>query len=453
MAGCLCFIFILAGFVEADVALTVSGLRGGLTIDLGQLDGTRRTTQEEVTIQVSNTASAQYQLLQFLSSPLVSERGATIDPAAITLEISGGDSGTVRFHGAAAMPEGTAEVFTSNANGQAETLRLLYGMIAGTLPQAGTYQGAITYTLRAIDGSSLKTVTVPIRLLVNPAVSLTVADDSTDRVRFEGMEPGQVSIQKSVSLRITQNTLEPLQLIQNIKEPLANEQGEALPFSALTVGVSSDHGVTQEIAIAPRVTLLADQSGSAITHRVELTYGVVVPPDQRAGVYRGTLLLALEGAAVIDNSEAVTMQVPIELEVLPILSLALTSELGDRLDLMFSNLRGGETSPPQTIQFQVASNTGKSYGVFQELSRVLVSDEGHQLPEESFFWTGGGQVKGGGALQVLQERAVPLGKNLIYRSDPVGTPARFSVSYTVRIPQYTPAGTYKTTLLFTVTTL
>lgn len=432
--------------------MAFSALRGGsLTIDLGELDESHRTTHDEVTIEISNTASVQYQLLQVLSSPLVNERGATLDASSVVIEMQESPSGTVRFRGASPMPAGTTELFISDANGQRETLQLLYGLVSAALPQAGTYVGAIAYTLQTVDGSSVKISTVPIRLTVQPIVSLSVAPGSDDRLRFPGLEPGQVVPPQRLVVLIARNTAEPIQVTQSVEEPLVNERGDALPLSALSVSAASEGVAVPETAVTPRMTMLASEAASGASRRLELSYHVTVPPDQRAGVYRGLLRLALVGGSAAAGG-AVGLALPIEMEVLQVLSLSVGQAAGESLALQFQRLERGEASDPQTLQFEIRANTGKPYGVFQELSHILVTDEGRQLGEGSFTCAGAG-ASGPGTSQLAAEQPVPLGKSLIFQSDPSGSPTTFSVVYRVSIPKYAAAGVYRSSLVFIITPL
>ena len=72
--------------LEAAASLTVSTLRGGLTLDLGGLDAHRASTHEEVTIKMSTSPASQYHLVSEVSSPLINEAGTELDPLRIMVE-------------------------------------------------------------------------------------------------------------------------------------------------------------------------------------------------------------------------------------------------------------------------------------------------------------------------------------------------------------------------------
>lgn len=436
---------------EAALTLSVTGLRGGSTIELGELDAGRRATHEEVTIRITNTEAVQYRLHQVLSSRLVNERGAALEPERITMELSGGDSGTVRFRSAAPMSGGTLELFTSNAGGKAETLTLLLSLSMADPPQAGTYVGALTYTAQTVDGSSVKTATVPIRLLVQPVVSLAYADGSPDRLRFGSLEPGETAEPKRLSLVVNSNLPGSIQLTQLVEASLVNEQGEELPPAGWRVAVSSAGAAVLEGAVEPRMSLLAGEGGVEPIRRIDVSYSLTAPEAQRAGLYRGMLRFTLTGPAGGGGTGPLSLQCPVELEVVPVLALSVQPSAGGSLELAFTRLIPGDTSPPQTLVVEVRTNTGRAYEVVQELAHLLVSDEGRQLPAESFLWVASGADRG--RLAAAQVTPLSVGKTSVYQSDEDAAPVQFSISYQVHVPSDAAAGTYRSGLLFTVTAL
>ncbi|MBI4598333.1 MAG: hypothetical protein HY737_08050 [Candidatus Omnitrophica bacterium] len=438
---------------EAAGSMAISAVRGGSTaINLGELDSVRRTTYEEVTIQLSTSPAAQFQLFSLVSAPLINERGITLDPALLTIEISGGNSGTVRVRTITPLPSGTAELFTSSATGEAETLRILFGCSPQTLPAAGSYVGAMTFSLVSVEGSSPIVIqTIPIRVTVYPVMSLALDTDSATRLRFRGDEQGTLIVSQPVRLLISSNAPGPIELVHIIEGSLLNEEGRSLPLSVLTLRIAEEGTPPKEIPVSTRMTLLTSESALAV-RRVELAYRAVVPVEQRGGVYRGVVNLQLAAAAGGVAAERTSVQLPVELDVPSMLRLTILSAESDRLELAFSKLLPGETSLPKTFSFTVQANTGQPYGVFQELAYLLVSDEGRQLPQEAFTCAGTAEA-GSGTLRITQETSVLVGKSLVYQSDPSGAPAAFSVTCRVHVPKDASGGLYRASLRYTITPL
>lgn len=432
-----------------EVTLTISSLRGGSTIDLGELSESRRRDHEEVTINISATPAAQYRLESVLSSPLVNERGQTLPPSAVHLQITGNTTGRVRFSSHAPLSNGSMELFVSDASGTAETLTVIYGVIVEQLPPAGTYTGAITYTAQAIDGSGIATETIPVRLMVNPVVGFDIAPDSWDRVELGSLEPGQASEAKRLSIVIDTNLVGAYQLVQSVEAPLVNERGESLELSTVRVSVVSGGSIRTEGALEPRMVLLQTDRNADTHTRIELWYSVTVPESQLAGWYRGTLQLMLHGAAGAAGANARSLRCPIELEVLPVMVFSMESVDGGPLELAFSHLTPGMTSDPKTLNLEVRSNIGKAYGLIQEFPSLLISDAGYQFPEEAFVFRAEGASHG--QLRPSDWTPVSVGKTHLYRSDQRGSPDEFLVSYQVRVPSDIASGLYRSRLLFTLT--
>ncbi|MDP3722310.1 MAG: hypothetical protein Q8R91_02285 [Candidatus Omnitrophota bacterium] len=435
--------------LAASLTLSVSSLRGGSTIDLGRLGAHQRTTHEEVTIELAGAAGTSYRLLQSLSSPLRNEAGTVLEPSRVMLELAGGDSGTVRFRAPAPLSEGTTELFTSSSTGQSERLTAIYSVSVDDLPEGGAYAGTLTYTMQEVEGSSVETVTVPIRLLVQPVVSLAVSEGSPARVAFGSLDPGSAATARALSLTLVNNTAAPMQLTQDVEASVVNEQGEPLPLAAVRMRLASATTATEEQALEPRMRLLASERPRGPSERVELSYHVTVPDDQPAGQYRGILRFTLVAPGGVMGGEPVSLQVPMELEIRERLSLSVQAAEGGPPELVFTRLTPGTTSSPKTLLVTVQTNTGRAYELAQVLSHRLVNDEGRQLPEDALSWTAHPVERG--RVVVGQRAPVPVGRGLIYQSDEHGASVEFPISYQVDIPEDASAGVYHSSLVYTVT--
>jgi len=432
---------------HAAVSLSLSGLRGGsATIDLGDVDLARRVTQEEVTVQMTSTAAEQYRLTQVVSSPLINEQGTVLDPSTILHEVSRGHSGTVRFRGVTPLSMHPIELLLSDPAGQSDTLTILYSFSMSTtqLSQAGTYAGSITYTLQTVNGSSVDTRTVPMRLVVQPVAMIDFDRGSPTSLRFGRVEPGASSPPREIRVVVASNMPGPTQVTQLVRDPWINDQGQPLPLSAVHVTAVSEGARLLEGELSPQM-VLATTPQLLSSGRIDLSSRVTVPAQQPAGLYRGTIWIML-GVGGGQQS----LQIPVELEVVSVLALSIERSDSPQVELTFRHLTPGMTSQPQTLSFKIQTNVGTSYEVFHELASRLTTQEGRQLPEEALVCTGDGG--GRGYLNALQQpTAIAPGRRLLYRSDGVGTPAKFSLSCSVHIPADAVAGLYQSSLLFTVT--
>jgi len=431
---------------HATVSLSFSSLRGGSAeIDLGDVGPDRGVAHDEVTVQMTSAAAEQYRLTQVVSSPLINERGTMLDPSALVQEVSGGHSGTVRFQGAVPLAPHPIDLFTSNATGSSDTLTILYSVSVSVaqLPQAGTYQGALTYTLETVNGSSVDTRTVPMRLVVQPVALLDVDRGSPAQLRFGRMEPGASSPPRGITVTVVSNLPGSDSVIQFVREPWVNARGELLPLSAVQVTAASGGSPLLDGTLLPQMILVPD-SQRLSAGRMDLSYRMTIPAQQPAGVYRGTMWIARGSGGGRQG-----LQLPVEVEVASVLALSIERADRSPVELTFRHLTPGMTSSPQTLTFQIQTNVGTRYEVFQELASLLTTPEGRQLPEGALVCTGSGADRG--QLSALQPMAVVPGRQLLYQSDAAGTPAEFSLSCSVRIPADAAAGFYQSRLLFTVT--
>ncbi len=431
--------------VAAAPSLNASGLRGGSSIDLGQL-GADRPATEQVALQMTNDVAKQYRLVQSVPGPIVNERGTALRPDALVMEITGGNSGTVRVRGVFPVQAATTELFVSNPQGQSDQLTLLYSVPPTVSPEAGTYRGSITYTLELADGSASRTLTMPLQLRVSSVVGLQVAANSSPRVDFGSLEPGRRSQPKSVSFAVTLNAPGPVRVMQSLEAPLTNERGQTIGFDhvhMVTDGSQADRPVE------PQMTLLSIDQPLGTQQPVQVTYTLDVPEGQQAGVYHTVATIALSGAVIAGGGGVV--QVPLEVAVPSVLSMTVAPSAGQALALNFAHLVPGQTSPAQTLTVAIQSNIGQPYEVVQELARQLISDDGRQLPADALRFAGTGALVG--VLAAPQLTSVPVGRSVVYRSDALGSQTSFSVAYQVQIPPDAAAGTYRSSLLYTVTPL
>ncbi|MBI3323755.1 MAG: hypothetical protein HYZ92_00555 [Candidatus Omnitrophica bacterium] len=430
----------------ASVTLELSALRGGTVIDLGEIGPGRPTTHEELTIRIAAQPGRQYRLRQALSQPLTNERGAVLRAEQVMMELRGGQSGTTTFQGAIPMPE-ASELFTSDEAGRPDTLTVLYSLASTESLQAGTYTGALAYTVQTVDGSAVDMKTLPLRLVVFPASSLAPAPGSPDHLGFGALEPGQGSEARGLSLLVAGGAGGPVQLVQHVEGPLSDEQGHELPAAAIAVSLTGNAAALAEQALELTMPLWSgDDVDAAASRRLELSYRLVVPAAQPAGLYRGLIRFELEGMGGAGR-EAAGLEIPLELEVLPV--MALIVESADHPgELVFSALAPGAISRTETLQIRVETNTGRPYEVHQELADRLISDEGRQLPDSALSCA---VVADPAAVEPPAVAPMGAGKTRLYRSDERGRPGRFAVAYRLEVPADASAGVYHSRLLFTVT--
>ena len=149
--------------------------------------------------------------------------------------------------------------------------------------------------------------------------------------------------------------------------------------------------------------------------------------------------------AAPQEAEAASQTVEVVAVIEPELSLTIEPETGERVDLgvILSSPTESRLSRPVNVNIRVWSNLGRPYHVTQQLIEPLTNERGATVPPGHFLL-----------------RASPEGQGLaadhsqvIFSSDPLGKSSDTPVSYQLRVPPSQPAGTYRGTVVMTVTAL
>jgi hypothetical protein len=439
----------------AAPTLTAIGLRGGSTFDIGELNTDKPTTHEEITFTIGAGTATQYRLVQSVSRPLTNDRGTVLEPGWIRLELFGAKTGTIRIRGVVALSPQPTELFVSAISGQNEQLTMLMSAslrgrpndpIGTEAPEAGTYTGAFHYILQSINGAAVKTLTVPIRLRVNPVTSLNLSPDSRSRISFGRLDPGQESSPTTIRVMAANNLSGDTRLEQQLTGPLRNEAGDALPLRAISITPLSAGAVSSTLPLEPRMTLLASVQPSRPIQAIELAYRLAIPESQPAGTYRGIVSLRLGGS---QGQAAATMDVPIEVTVNSVLSLRVTNPAGGEPQLDFGQIDMGRASPVRSLAIKIQSNTKSRYRVLFHLEHPLANQHA-QLPADSLLCapsrTLGGRLESP-MLPVPVDRQVPL-----YVSDAGGSTASFFQNCRTFVPNIARAGEYRTRIIYELST-
>lgn len=431
----------------AHAAIAVTGLRGGSSIDLGTVAAAATASYEEVTLTLTNAGAGQYRLTQILSSPLTNERGNALDAAQVLLELSGGALGRLEFSGATPLTP-SQTLYTSSAAGQDDILRVIYSLPGSTSAEAGTYTGTFTYRLQSLAGGAGEQLTVAVRVTLAPAAVIDFVPGSARQILMRGLSPGERAHPVAVQLTVNTNAADVIQLEHTVEEPLRDDAGRVLPLSALEQQISTAEGVQQQGALQPQTTLNLNRIPGQ-PQDVVLAYTAATPQGQSAGVYRGTLAVRLNNAGFSAEPGSGLLRIPVQIEVLPVLSLAVRSPAGGEPQLRFPGLKPGSTSEPQSLLFEIRTNLDQPYEIAQELAGPLTNDEGRQLPVEAFSCTA--SVASTGMLTAARDAPIAVGRNRIYHSGDASQSTVLVVTYRIWIPSSAAAGSYQGTLTFTLT--
>ena len=148
-------------------------------------------------------------------------------------------------------------------------------------------------------------------------------------------------------------------------------------------------------------------------------------------------------------AKSVSQSVDVVARIEPRLSLTITPETGEHID--FGTVESSQTEPhlskPVSVALHVFSNLGKPYEVTQQLVVHLTNETGMTLsPDDLLVFPHDTPTSIAGQTYQSAERSKTL-----FSSDPHGQSMDRTISYQLRVPSGQAAGTYRGTLVMTVT--
>lgn len=164
------------------------------------------------------------------------------------------------------------------------------------------------------------------------------------------------------------------------------------------------------------------------------------------GSVSAVILATLPGATAWS---ATSQTVEVVAVIKPELSLTIEPETGPRIDLgtTYSSPVEPRLSRPVRVTVHIFSNLAKPYQVTQHLVQPLTNEEGTSLPPDTLLT----HFDAPAPHQASEAVVMAQQPRVLFASDADGLSATQSVSYQLRVPPRQPAGTYRGTLLMTVT--
>jgi hypothetical protein len=237
----------------------------------------------------------------------------------------------------------------------------------------------------------------------------------------------------------------PIEVVQELAQPLATPRGDRLPAPAIRYTVSSDIGGRDERELSEQPTPVIQDSRGALS-ALRLGYSVAVPDDQPSGLYRGMLRFRLSGTGGTPPAE---LSAQVEIDVKDIVALSVRSLDDAGQTLKFSRTGTGRPQEVQHLLVTIRTNMGRPYQVRFGLDHPLVLDSGETLPPDALTVT----VEHQGPGRVVHPPSAAVGAEYqpLYESDSQGAPDSFVVHARLEIPPDAPAGEYRARLRFSIT--
>lgn len=157
------------------------------------------------------------------------------------------------------------------------------------------------------------------------------------------------------------------------------------------------------------------------------------------------LLLAGVGSAGPAGAESVSQTFEVVAVIQPELSLSIVPDTGERLDFgtLYSSQTEARLSPPVRVDVRVFSNLGRPYQITQQLVAPLTNEMGLALAPEHLL-VAPADPSGAPGVAATQPQ-------VLFSSDPQGHSVHRPLTYQLRVPTGQAAGTYRGTILMTVT--
>lgn len=271
-------------------------------------------------------------------------------------------------------------------------------------------------------------------------------------IRFENANPGALLRNEEVTVSMTTDRNAQYRIYQTVYQPLTNEFGNVIPQGTFIMFSPSSPGGTLRTQLETPVTMgqmpIYISNAAGTSDEFVLVYNVRVPEDQPGGIYRTQLTLTAELVNAQGGVSPSTITMDVRVEINPTFRIKVVSEKGLRsLDLGHISKERKQAS--ESLKFEVESNIGTTYKVYQQLSSPLVSPDGAMLDEEVFKVNGVGGPLG---TLAIGQNAIPVSqaKSLVYTSSAAGAGDIWQLQFTAQPDTSQKAGVYTGTLTITV---
>ncbi len=270
-------------------------------------------------------------------------------------------------------------------------------------------------------------------------------------VRFESAQPGGILRNEEVTMAVDTDRAAQYRILQTAYQPLTNEMGNTIPAGAFVMfSPSTPVGTLRaqlETPVGMGQTQIYTSNNEGVSDEFVLVFNVRVPENQPGGIYRTQLTFTAEPVNMQAGVSPSTATMEVRVEINPKFSIDVLSERSTR-SLELGHLTKERLAAQQALVFQISSNIGSTYRIFQQLTEPLVSAEGEILDDASFTFSPSGNSEG--SFGAGMNTKVPASQSLLYTSTEWGASDRFQVQYSLAPELSEKAGVYRGNLSFHV---
>jgi hypothetical protein len=449
-------LFLVPKDAYAIFDLSVSPRNGGQDIRFEASSSGKLLRNEEATVAVTTDREKQYLITQTVYQPLTNEFGDMIPQGAFFTFSPSSPLGSLRVDTETPVTMGQFPIYTSNAAGDSDSFILVFNVRVPENQPGGVYRTRVTFMASSTDGSagvSPSTVNVDVTVEIRSNFKISVQSAKGNQsIDLGRITKDRKTASETLSVAVQSNIGQSYRIVQILEDPLTSQSGETFEGQLLSFIASGGEkgtllGRSGSLSVSEsQVNLyVSNSTGDGDAFKIQITAS---PGDtQAAGIYSARLILRVESDSPMAQPQV--FNVPIRLEIEPIFYL--DAVMDEPSNIHFGTFQSGVEKQEKKVLITVHSNLGEPYQVSQILSRKLTNDEGATLPLENFQFFGAEAQTG--SLAAMSQMPVKEGENAVFTSDSKGTPEKFILNYTLTVPKGSKAGSYRSDLRYSVTTL
>lgn len=430
---------------QAVMDLSVVPVEGGGTIRFSRTD-LRENVTHDVRIRITSNDGVQYQVFQQLVSPLMNERGRTIERPALMASIVPGSGGSGTPYLSTFEPIGHGEqlLYTSSPSGISESFTLVYKVDPQYLTDSGNFSGLLQFTIRPVSGGQRQTVQA--NVFIESIAELEVKAEGSSGVNLVRVDSKSKTSQAYANLEFSGNLGGAIRVYQEVLIRPVNELNSELESDILKLffsgGQQGDLVLQGPVDLPRNRTLIYKSSQQSDSFSV----GYQLVPEkltgQRTGSYRGVVRFSFE----TDQFEK-SFDVDLDIKISPLFEIVTSFPQGP---ISFSGILPGTDPQIKEVNVKVNTNLGKPYTVIQSISQLLANDRGQEIPK-TYFTMREELLEGSSGRAATNEfRPVEVGEKVIFYSDERGSPSEFKVFYQLSPFEQMQPGDYRTAILYTL---
>ncbi len=245
-----------------------------------------------INIGISGNIPNEYRITQRAEMPLKNERGELIGFDLLKFWISGQKGGS--NYPVPTELSGKTETIYNSLQGEEDNISVNFAIDSDKLQDtpSGNYSTQLIYKIWD-SVSVIGNKYVDLQLEIKPVFDLEVDTPFTQGLYFRNLESAKVPVKKEVTISVNSNLNKPYQIIQNIKEPLMNDEGKTLPIENLKLKIEKPQREPGNINTAgsgfvsceqgSTTLFLSDNRGRAT--KFTLIYSLKIPPETKPGDY------------------------------------------------------------------------------------------------------------------------------------------------------------------------